>query len=226
MASPDPKHSKLLARIERLERLLRANPLRNTSVERGRVRMYGSSELLIDGLLSVVGQLVGSGEMTWTGSIDQSGPTNLRGPVAITGENGTLDVSAETLLRGLTRILADLQVESGGRIKVGGITLTPLGGGRIEVGTGSSAIVIDSATGTIDFAAGGQLKSDGALTWLVQGNNGFAIDSTQLIARFGLNQVRVTNSGIQLQGVPDRTGTGLPVGALGIDPDGTVWRAA
>lgn len=106
MSSPDPKYSKLLARIERLERLLRANPLRRTSVERGQVRMYGSSELTIEGLLSILGQLV---------------------------------------------LMGDMDVLAGGQITVGGVVITPLGGGRIQIGPN---IVLDSQTQTITVGTG------------------------------------------------------------------------
>lgn len=75
---------------------------------------------LVDGMLRVTGTLAGSGTFTWTGTISQAGATFLRGPVAITGENGTLTVDAETLLQGLTRLLADLVVEAGGEIIVEG----------------------------------------------------------------------------------------------------------
>lgn len=112
---------------------------------------------IVYGTLTIVGQLNGDGTITWTGVLDQTGPTNLRGPVAITGETGTLTVDAETLLQGLTRILADLQVEAGGQIKVGNVLLTPLGGGRVEVGIGTAKVILDGATGKI---TAGELSID------------------------------------------------------------------
>ena len=105
----NPNDSLLLQRIQDLEALFRANPLRSASVERGRVRMYGESELLIEGLFSLIGHAV---------------------------------------------IMGDIDVLAGGQIRVGGVVITPLGGGRIEIGTGARQIVIDSATQRITIGTG------------------------------------------------------------------------
>src|SRR5690554_6893297 len=100
----------LRAEVAELKRMYRdlanATPLSSTSVGRGRLRMYDNSELLIEdgnltitGTATVDGQLVGSGTFTWTGTTNLNGPTNVRGNMAVT---------------------------SGGTIKVGNMTLSPV----------------------------------------------------------------------------------------------------
>lgn len=130
----------------RLKTLETAPSQQNMTVDKGATRILSDEGLQIGapgssngsavvyGVLRIIGELIGDGDINWEGLINQLGSTNLRGPVKITGEDGTLEVDAETLLRGLTRMLDDLQVESGG---------------RITIGIGSKQIVIDGATGTI-----------------------------------------------------------------------------
>lgn len=162
--------AELRALKEQVRILMTANPLESSSINKGRVRFIGGL-LRIDsgGRFELEGTMEGSGAIIWEGTIDQTGSTFLRGPVAITGEDGTLTVDAETLLRGLTRILADLQVEAGGKIVTGNVRIED---GKIYVGAGDE-IVIDGATseirvggltidpadhdGMITFPNGGQL---------------------------------------------------------------------
>ncbi|MGK9222075.1 MULTISPECIES: M23 family metallopeptidase [unclassified Microbacterium] len=142
----------------------------STSVDRGAFRIKSEEGLevgtaedptgseVVYGILKIIGELIGSGTANWEGTFNQTGTTNLRGPVNVTGENGTLTVDAETLLQGLTRVLADLLVENNGRVIVGGVTLTPLGGGRILIGTGTSQIILD----TTQFKVGAAFRMDPA----------------------------------------------------------------
>ncbi|WP_144872444.1 hypothetical protein [Microbacterium sp. 1.5R] len=96
---------------------------------------------IVDGVLRITGTIDGDGVFEWSGSIDQEGATNLRGPVAITGQSGTLTVDAETLLRGVTKMLADLRVESGGRITAGNVIVEP---DKITVGTAPTAATLQN----------------------------------------------------------------------------------
>lgn len=121
---------------------------------------------VVDGTLRITGTIEGSGTFTWTGTLNQSGPTNLRGPVAITGETGTLTVDAETLLRGLTRLLADLQVEAGGEIIVQGSQPIRLGqvGGLARIDLGATAQIWSGGDGVTILGVGGgfiNVYSDG-----------------------------------------------------------------
>jgi len=104
------------------------------------------------GSVGAGGYLEAGGRLYWQGPVEFVGEVLLDGSVTITltldvtgdarfGANteieGNLDVSAETILRGLTTLQNDLQVDAGGSIKVGtGLTITPGGsyGGEIVAG--------------------------------------------------------------------------------------------
>jgi hypothetical protein len=125
--------ARLLARVSALEN---ASPLANSSVERGQLRMYSGSSLLIqDGNLSVTGTatiaglLNGSGTVTWTGPSNWNGPTNIGGSCTITG---TLTVNSTTTLNGAVTLNNDLTLGTG-KIVAGVITIDKTGtvGGRI-----------------------------------------------------------------------------------------------
>jgi len=96
----------LKARISALEK---ATPLANSSVERGRVRLYDGSELLIEdgnftvsgtgtvtGTFNVTGTLGVTGALNSTGTFTQTGPFNLTGTQTISG-GGKLVVGALTI---------------------------------------------------------------------------------------------------------------------------------
>ncbi|MGX9346650.1 M23 family metallopeptidase [Microbacterium sp. KNMS] len=125
---------------------------------RGRLRLLGGA------VLEIVGNVVGSGIFNWSGPWNMSGKGTITGNVDSTGvwnQDGdanftedvtiqkTLDVSAETTLRGLTKLLADLVVQSGGRIIVGNVTISPNNNGTITVGVGSARVVVEGSTGRI-----------------------------------------------------------------------------
>lgn len=137
MTTDDPNYSYLLRRLEALEQLLLANPLRAASVSRGVTEFRDNSTLLITdsnmrvvGVAYVVGRLEGEGDLAWSGNVF------LDGPVEITD---TLDVLAQTRLRGettiegLAKLLSELQVE--GKITAGVLTIeSSANGGQIGFG--------------------------------------------------------------------------------------------
>lgn len=125
MTTDDPNYSYLLRRLEALEQLLLANPLRAASVSRGVTEFRDDSTLLITdsnmrvvGVAYVVGRLEGEGALAWSGNVF------LDGPVEITD---TLDVLAQTRLRGettiegLAKLLSELIVE--GKITAGNVVV-------------------------------------------------------------------------------------------------------
>ncbi len=193
----------------RLKTLETAPSQQNMTVDKGATRILSDEGLqvgspgssngsaIVYGVLTIVGTMNGDGTVDWEGTINQLGPTNLRGPVKITGEDGTLEVDAETLLRGLTRILADLNVESDGKITVEGtdpIVLQQEGGqAKIKVGT----------TGEI---AG----SDAGIQMMVAGDPN--------------RRVLVTPDAIRLIGVTNAASDAVPDFWLGIQLDGTLRR--
>jgi len=213
----------LLQRIRDLEALFRANPLRSASVERGRVRMYGSSQLLIEGLLSLVGTLIGSGNLDWTGPWELAGNGAISGDVDVTG---------------------DVEVLGGGRIRVGNVIITPGAGGKITVGVGAAQIVIDGATGkitvgsmeitpTVDggavtFSNGSKLSANASSVGLTKGGSTVRIgdDTAGLLA--GSTALTVSAAGVQISpsAIPTESTSGLPQGTLSITNTGFLRRAA
>jgi len=120
--------ARLKARISALEN---ATPLSNTSVERGRLRMYDGSELLIQngnltvsGTATITGALNGSGTVTWTGTSNLNGPVNIAGLATL---NNNLVLGT-------------------GTIKAGTITIDKLGayGGRI---VSSNSLFLEAPAG-------------------------------------------------------------------------------
>ncbi len=231
MPTDDPNYSYLLRRIEALEQLLRANPLRSASVSRGTTEFRDDSTLLItDSNMRVVGVAYVTGRLEGEGTLSWSGQALLDGPVEITD---TLDVLAATRLRGettiegLARLLSELVVE--GKITAGNVRIE---GGRIYVGVGGAQVVIDGATGrvtagdvTLDPAVSG-----GALTF-ANGAQVFTDEDTIQLFK-GNSVVQVADGYAKLQhggDVVQLDGDGLraSIGALGSvsSTDGLQWLA-
>lgn len=164
---------------------------------------------IVDGVLRITGTIDGDGDFEWSGSIDQEGATNLRGPVAITGQSGTLTVDAETLLRGVTRMLADLRVENDGKITAGSMTIDPSANG-----------------GSVKFSGGPEIYADGAQLSLYSGTGAF-IELNGEMAKIngpGARWIEVNSAGVRFVALP----TGAPAGAKAVVMDpatGQLYRA-
>lgn len=129
-----------------VRRLQASTAIQNTAVDRGALRVKSAEGLevgtaedptgseVVYGVLRIVGQLIGAGVLTWNGGWVLAGDGDITGDVDISGD---LDLTG------------NLTVLAGGRIKVGNVVITPTGGGKITVGTGSAQVVIDGATGRI-----------------------------------------------------------------------------
>jgi hypothetical protein len=157
----DDGMSEIFSRLSALEN---ATPLSNSSVNRGRVRMYGGSELLIQdgnltvaGAASIIGQLIGSGLLKWTGNVLFEGPVVTDGPST---NNGDTETNGDTVMNG------DLIVGTGA-IKVGNMTLTKLAG----VGTIYSTVgiqIVAPLTGISgNLGVSGNSTVDGAKSFLM-----------------------------------------------------------
>lgn len=149
----NPNDSSLQAQIDELRTLLTANPLRSASVEEGRTRYYGGSELLIeDSNLSVVGTATVTGWLRVIGRIVLEG-------LGILTVNGLIELLGRMRVSGGGGIAVegggDVVVD-GGEIRVGNVVLRD---GKIFVGEGANQIVIDGATGEI--IAGGMRINPG-----------------------------------------------------------------
>jgi len=123
--SDKTQHARKLA--SRMRRAQAATRQQAMAVDRGAFRVKSEEGLevgtaedptgseVVYGILRIIGQLIGSGSMDWTG---------------------------------------DIEILGGGQLKIGGVIITPQGGGRIEIGVGSRQIVIDSATQRITIGTG------------------------------------------------------------------------
>lgn len=98
---------------------------------------------VVYGALKIIGDLIGEGSIEWEGTAD------LRGPVHITGENGTLTVDAETVLQGLVTLLESLIVRAPGKITVEGTDPIVLEqeGGQAKIKVGSVGEIAGSESG-------------------------------------------------------------------------------
>lgn len=172
-----------------------AAPQNASAIGAGGLRVYGGGMITIEnggfkvtGTAEIIGSLLASGTITF------NGPVNITGP---------LDVS------GLTKLMADLTVLSGGRIVAGSIELKPDGSAKFGSMTISPAGVLDTGNVLIDPSAsngGFTFKSGGG----VGGNAGTVV--VKGIADAGLitgidasifagpNSVTVTPSGTTVAG--------------------------
>jgi len=163
--------ARLKARISALEN---ASPLANSSVERGQLRMYSGSSLLIqDGNLTVSGTGTVTGTFNVTGTLGVTGPSNLSGPVSITGATtiaGPTDITGAATISGTANI-------SGATTIDGAVTLNndlTLGTGKIVAGI----VTIDKLGGT-----GGRVASTGDL--LLVGGSGNSVTVSPRLVVFG-----------------------------------------
>lgn len=162
-----------MAQIERLlrTRMLERSSITDGIMTfiRGRLRLLGGA------VLEIVGTVIGSGRFDWTGEVLLKGPWRFSGNGAITGDvvaegkwtqngawefngpgdiAGTVDITGAMNIEGDTTISGDLDVDgpwtmSGdgditGDVEVTGDMLVN-GGGTIVVGTGTSAVRLDSS---------------------------------------------------------------------------------
>lgn len=188
-----------------IRKLQTANPNTSGSVERGRLRFYAGSELLIQngnltvsGTATIDGRLTGSGTLTWTGPVDfagtstLTGTTNLNGPTTI---RGTTAITGTTTVTGAMNINGDVDItktlDITGNTRIMGTTtlsddLTLTGGGKITAG-GISLVPSGGAFG------GGQITAASGITIgapLVVFTGGLGVDGNATFAG------TLTNSGM------------------------------
>lgn len=152
----------LMRRIESLERAL---PLASASVERGRMRFYEGSELLIqDSNLNVVGTatirgtLRADGTIAFTGTLTQSGPSTFTGQTNVSGDfnvTGPTKLNGKTDIGGNTSVTGDLTVT--GPTKLNG--KTDIGGNTKVTGTMDVEGPM-GVTGTLDIKGKSTLQND------------------------------------------------------------------
>ena len=140
----------LLRRVRALEK---ATPLNNASIGRNGLRVHDGGVITIEngglkitGTAEVIGELIGSGVLTWTGE------TSLEGPTTVTGALG---------INGPTTLEGNLSLAGGGQINIGSAVV--LKGGVISGATvqivGTSVIILSG-----DSQVLGTLLVNGAAT--------------------------------------------------------------
>lgn len=176
---------KLERRVAALERSL---SLASSSVERGRMRFYDGSELLIqdsnlnvvgtatirgtlraDGTIAFTGTLTQSGPSTFTGDTSFNGPTHIAGDFDVTGPtklNGKTDIGGNTTVTGDLGVKGPLDVTGltklDGKTSIGGDTTVT---GKLDV-TGPMAtkgtLAVEGKTtlkNDLDVTSGGKIKA-------------------------------------------------------------------
>lgn len=215
----NPNDSSLQAQIDELRSLLTANPLRSASVEEGRTRYYGGSELLIEdsnlsvvgtatvtGWLRVIGRIVleGLGILTVKGLIELFGRMRVSGGGGITVEGGG-DIAVEGgEIRVGNVILKD------GKILAGGMTINPdVNGGQIEFGDGRT---INAGTGFLGIYDGErQIIFNSSGVTMISGGRSISVGPTAIRGN-GLTPISETESG------------GHKPGAMYVGSDGVWYR--
>jgi len=122
------EHARLKKRMSASEN---ASPLANSSVERGQLRMYGGSNLLIqDGNFQVTGGSSISGVQTVSGTQTVTGASTVSGTQTISGTqtvSGTQQVNGTQNQTGPFNLTGTQTVSGGGKIVVGTLTISPDG---------------------------------------------------------------------------------------------------
>lgn len=165
----DDELAELLRRVAALEK---ASPLSNTSVERGRLRMYDGSELLIEdsnltisGIATVDGQFVGTGTFHWTGPADLEGSVGVKGNMTVSGGGKIVVSGSDPLTLGLIGGLPALGFTNavvagvaGGLRVTGGNALLQVSGSAVAItidGVGRATVSPSGLGVTGDFNASG-----------------------------------------------------------------------
>lgn len=201
---------KLESRIAKLES---AAPINRATVSRGALRVKSVEGLVVEGSAKVVGQLSGSGTLTWTGPANLNGNTIIGGTLQVTSSatiggittiNGTLTVNATTNLGGNTTISGTLSITGNvtisGTLNVSGAmtvtnNLTVSGGGNIKAGN----VTVSPASGGRVQVGPLTLNADGTLshsTEAVKVTTGLTVDgATWLNGAVRVNGISSTNGG-------------------------------
>lgn len=212
----DVKESEAKKNYRLLRRTSRVTPGNNQSVTGGRTRFIGLQSLIVIGSQLVAGllEVTGSIKILGLGILDVAGPATF---------SATLDVTAETRLRGVTTLEKDLNVKAGGKVTVEGarpmmIGLSSSGFPGVEFPTGllSSS---NSGVGLSTTAGGGTLGLTTALANLSKGSTGVSANGTEVSVLGPL----VASAGVNLAALPTKSAAGQ-VANIQVDSTGKMWR--
>lgn len=164
-----------------------ATPLNGSSVGSGGQRFYGTGRLTVEneglyvvGVANISGTLAGDGTLNWSGDVNVTGPTSLDGPTDVGGAltvDGTMDIKGKSTLQN------DLDVTSGGKIKVGGMTLDPTANG-----------------GSVVFSGGGGVQGQAGVTAIKGAGNAGVIMNDYVSVFAGASTLDVRSAGITATG--------------------------
>lgn len=220
--------------IYRVDRLESGAMLENSSITNGQMTFLGGK---LRGLAGAIFEWVGSFNLT--GQFNATGWSIFRGPVTITGETGTLEVAAnaelhgntkigqnlevtaETLLKGLTKVLADFRVEDNGKIYVGpSMTLDPTVSSGAMVFSNGAQVFTDAGTIQV-YKGNGVVQISDAYARLQWGGLSVVLDVDGVHVNGGplIVQGRTTLQGaaVFMPNLPTASGKGLPPGSLWVD---------
>lgn len=208
-----------------------ANPLENSTIRSGRLRLIGGT-LRVDsgGRVQIVGTLDIDGRTTTTGIFDVNGPWDLAGDGTITGDvsvagnvtatgvwtqigawhlNGDGTITGDVDITGILTLMSELRVSSIGKIIVGSMVIDPANGGSVVFPGG--AIVKAGSSGGISVS---------------QGDYAAVVTSAGAsVGRVG-RSISVTESGFRMDGLPTGSpGNGTPAGNVYVDGTGYLRRS-
>jgi len=147
-----------------VRRLMASTAIQNTAVDRGALRVKSEEGLevgtaedptgsqFVYGILRIIGQLIGDGQITWSGPWRFTGNGAITGDVVAEGkwtQNGPWEFNGPGDIAGDVDLTGDLEVLGNGQVKVGNVLITPGSGGRVTVGVGSAQVVLNGDDGTI-----------------------------------------------------------------------------
>ncbi|WP_404475130.1 hypothetical protein [Microbacterium aerolatum] len=199
-SSLEAQVAEILRRIRVLETQA---PVGFTSVTRGALRVASNEGLLVEGSAKVDGWLVVTGtervtgRLEGSGTFDWTGPMNLRGAQSVTGP---------TTFTGQVTVNGPWDLNGNGDIT--GNVVVRSGGAITVQGPGGNVTLSSSYSAPRINLGGAQIDGGSALTFTA-----------------GTTVIYFANGTIRIAGIPTRSGTGLPAGAVGADPDGSLWRA-
>jgi hypothetical protein len=189
--------------MRRLKALERAAPVGFTEISRGALIVSSIAGLIVRGSASVTGFLTGIGQLLWSGIVSLTGTVNISGPLGVTGTatiagptvvNGTMNITGPdtrvtgpfhvsgdqdntgkltvqgaTRLEAVVTLLNNLIISSGGKVTAGDLTITPTG----ELTSPSNIVVTAPRLAlSADLRVAGQITNPG-MTDTTSGSNVF-----------------------------------------------------
>ncbi|MFF2245150.1 hypothetical protein ACFVTM_13330 [Arthrobacter sp. NPDC058130] len=191
------------------------SPMNNSGIGEGGIEVYeqgtinvSDGNLIVNGTATIDGVLNADGTVTLSGTITISGPLTISGDTDITGDldvDGPMTTTGTLSVEGVTTLKNDLDVTTGGKIKVGSsMTLTPSTDGGAA--TFSNGAKLSSTTGAIQMAGTGGTSTVTAAATSAGVTSG---SSTLVVFNDGTWKLGTTTANIEsfAAGVVDVTGT-------------------